>query len=428
MPSKKRWTLIPRKWFGTIANAAQKRDREQKIQLDQMNVSSTVPHRLSLRSKTKIEPIYSSTTTNDKINPQNTSTSVTPFQLPAFNIRRGTTLTVLPSSTLFNRTNTVVPSIRKKVQVTEPLSISSTTRTNTQILPSLSLQQTYFHKQQTDMSDECLIDYPRTIKRSLSLTRTHSSSSSMDNNESISSGIYSDERTDSNNHHRIPSKETLLTLETFSTESLADSHISLDHGESHLPIHHRRLSLSTLETTHNNNNKSVHFHNVQETQINRPNITKNRQSSAAIIKKIEKRIPINRSPPTPLEKKSFVRIANDTYRLTTKKDDHLYRRQRPTSIIPYSIYDDSLPPANNEDCYAQLPRTSSTEQINNNLKNDLRAIVSSIDKTMYNNNNNQSTKTHYYTKHSHINLDNITDKLLSSMNSSIYSQYQRCYY
>jgi hypothetical protein len=494
MPSKGRWTLNPKKWFGTIANSAHKRDKKPQInnpivQLPSSTVTtvritptkSIVPRILTSRNKIKVIPT-SSINDNNYIN---TSTYFTQFQLPPFNVRREKTSLLTSSSsstTLFNRTNTffpthIKPSIRKNSQFKEELSIDTTRWTTETIVydisksvisPSLSLesrnssQQNSSEKQSEinvpNISEKCLIDYPRIssndfIKKSPSPVRSHSSSSIDDNDEndqSSSSGIFTDERADSNDHQRKASKDTLSTVEVLSIESIADSQTSLNYDQSSPLINPYRLPVSTFETINNKPSRLkrqtpiTRFDRAQSlenilknNQVATPIITKSRQSSAAIVKKIEKRIPTNRSPPVTLEKAGFVRISNATYRLTIDKDDHLYRRQRQNSIVQYSNYEDSLPPANDEESYATLPRTSSTEQLNTNSQNDIRAIiddclrpmVNSINKSTY-----RSIKTHHRSKRSHnnnehtqINIDDITDKLLSSIACSAYAQYQRWY-
>jgi hypothetical protein len=431
MPSKSRWKLNPRKWFGAIVNAANKRNRDNPSHINNfiipLSSSSTIPHLLATKSKIKVAPISS---TNDN-NSTNTLPTVAQLQLAVFSKRREKTSTALPSTILFNRRNTLVPtrldpSIRKNGQLNEPLSIEAA-RCNTQtkdqdksnvvVLPALAPQGGYFFPQQNSAekqseinlstaSNQCLISYPQNLPNQFSM-RTRSTSSiadNEDNDELSSSGIFSEERTDSNNHHHIATKEGLSTTEDLSIESVDASQTSLDHSHSRTSMHHYRLSVSTFEATNNNlehqpsQPSTIHFQRARSAedilnkpQINRPVTTKSRQSVAAIVKKIEKRVPTNRPPIGTSEKASFVRIANDTYRLTTDKDDHLYRRQHPHPIIQYSTHDESLPPANNEECYAQLPRTSSTEQLDNNLQNDLRAIVNdclrpiaaSIDKPTY---------------------------------------------
>ncbi|UJR30809.1 hypothetical protein I4U23_018327 [Adineta vaga] len=437
MTSKKRWTLMPRKWFGSLVNAAQKRDQEKQSQLDYIVSTSTltIPKRTTGRN-----PTFPSSANNSK-----PSNLVTQFQLPAFNVRHGKTSTVLPIPTIFSQT-TAFGSIRQEATIREhnpsiePLSIYTRRSiirakvhnpTDTHVLPRISTSRDYSSRKQSDASEhQCLLDSGqnsprRCSKHSSSISRTHSSSS-MDNNDSLSSGIFSDQQTDSIEHHPLPSKDTLSKLENLSTESLNESHTT--------PIPPYRLSIPSFETTDKplsyqtlNQSTTIHFHRVQsaerilkDNENNRQIITKSRQSSAAIIKKIEKRLPIHRPPSNTLEKTNFIRITNDTYRLTsTRENQHFYRRHRPNSVIQHSIYDDSLPSANNEDSYAELPRTSSTEQLDKNLQNDLRAIVESIDHSIISSSTTPENPNAI--------LENITDKLLSSMDSSIYAQYERCY-
>jgi hypothetical protein len=482
MPSKSRWALNPRKWFGAISKAAHKRDQKSDIN-NAMTTSraipstSTTPHLLPARSKTKVLPI------NDNNHTSSTTTvlSFTNFQLPAFNARREKTSTFLtPSSTLFNRANTFVPtrlepSIRKNGQYSEHLAVDATrcpTQTTvsdtSKVLLSPSLSSQYGNLSQqiatinqseinmSSLSAQCLVDYPQNsstnfIEKCPSPARTSSSLSIDDNDQSSSSGVFTDERTDLNDQYRTASKDTLSTLDVLSIDSIVDSQTSLNHCESRPMVHRYRLPMPTFARI---DNKPVQLQRetpiirfqrahsaegiLKDNQISSPIITKTRQSSAAIVKKIERRIPTSRSPPITLEKAGFVRIANDTYRLTADKDNHLYRRERKNSVIQYSTFDDSLPPANDEESYARLPRTSSTEQLNNNnIQNDVRAMVddylrpmvSSLNKTTY-----RSTKAHHRSKRFQTNNENvqitiehITDKLLSSIDCSTYEQYQRSY-
>jgi len=488
MPSKSRWTLNPRKWFGTISNSAHKQAKKPKIKnsvgplpaTTQTNPSiSIVPRLLTSKNRTKVIPT-SSINDNNYINNTNNFASFTQFQLPPFSVRREKSSTLLlPSSTVFNRTNTLLPtriepSIRKNSQFKEELAIDTTqwhTKTKVYDISKSFISSQYEKNSQenssekqtetnlSNISNQCLINYPQNlsnnfIEKTPSPTRSHSLSSIDDNDEqdkSSSSGIFTDERADLNDRHCTTSKDTLSTVEALSIESIPDSQISLNHFQSRQVIHPYRLPLSAFQTINTKSSqlqrqtpisRSHRSHSAEDilkdNQITTPIIIKSRQSSAAIAKKIEKRIPINRSSPITLEKAGFVRISNATYRLTIAKDDHLYHRQRQNSIVQYLNYEDSLPPANNEESYATLPRTSSTEQLNNNLQNDLRAIVDDylrptvalINKTTY-----QSTKTHQRSKRSQnnnneqtqINIEDITDKLLSSIDCSTYAQYQRCY-
>ncbi|CAF1587498.1 unnamed protein product [Adineta ricciae] len=426
--SKKRWTLMPRKWFGSLANAAHKRDQEKQSQLVSLSSSqSTTPHRSSERNSTNF---------------------VIQYKLPGFSTQHDKSATISPVNTIFRQTNSFgsirqEASIRKYNPLTAPLSICTTQsklRTKVShtpdllVLPRISTPNEFSRsnssvRKQSNASDQCLLDSQpnssrRCSKHSLSLTRTYSSSS-MGNNDSSSSGIFSDNHIESNEHQLSRSKDTSSNLELLSTESFNESRTS---------IQPYRLSIVSFESTDRklsyqtlSQSATVHFHRVQSAERrpkdhvnNRPIITtKPRQSSAAIVKKIEKRIPTQHSPSNTLEKTNFIRITNDTYRLTSNRDNHLYRRQRPNSYIPHSIHDDSLPSANNEDSYAELPRTSSTEQLDKNLQNDLRAIVDSIDHSII---TSRATN-----ENPNFILESITDKLLSSMDSSIYTQYERCY-
>jgi hypothetical protein len=143
MPSKGRWALNPRKWFGTIAHAAHKRDKKPHINESVAQFSSksirTIPpvsigpRNLGPRSKTKVTPTPP-INDNNYTNSSNTLASFTHFQLPSFAARREKTSIVLPTSSsaiLFNRTNTLLstrmaPSIRKNNQLKEQLSTNGT--------------------------------------------------------------------------------------------------------------------------------------------------------------------------------------------------------------------------------------------------------------------------------------------------------------
>jgi hypothetical protein len=485
MPLKRRWALNPRKWFGSISSAAHKRERNSQL-IDHIiplppqvakptrpiTQTALVPRILTSKSKTKITPVLSINDNNNNYYTRSANAfgSIVQFQVPLFNTGREKTVGS------FNPTNTFVSTIRKTGQSKEEISMNASRKSaetiscNTSKLLKSSLQygnilqQSSIEKQSemniSNLSDRDLLDCLQDLsndfsKSSLLPRRSHSSSSlSIDDrdtrDESSSSGVFTDERADINDRYRKESKDTLSTVEVLSVESIADSQTSFNHGQSRPLSHRYRLPLLSMETIEN---KSTQLPN--ESSINRsyraysaenilkdnpvvtPVISRNRQSSAAIIKKIEKRNLQGRSPPIPLEKAAFVRVANDTYRLTTEKDDHLYRRQRPNSVIKYLHHEDSLPPADDEESYATLPRTSSTDQLNNNLENDLRAIVddclrpvaASMNKKL-----TQSTKIQQRSKRSQmnneqteINIDDITDRLLSSVACSAYSQYQRYY-
>jgi hypothetical protein len=359
----------------------------------------------------------------------------------------------------------IEPSIRKNSQFKDELSIG-TTRWKTEVTAyntSKSLVSTQHGnsvEKRSDINtiDQCLIDCPpnlsnHIIEKSPSPIRSNLSSSIDDNDErdeSSSSGIFTDERADSNDHHRAASKDTLATLDALSIESIADSQTSLNPCPPSPLVQRYRLPLSTFETIHHQSSQlqrqtlTVRSARAQSAEnILKDNSTtipippKHRLSSAAIVKKIEKRNRANRSPSDTLEKAGLVRVTNATYRLTSAKDDHLYHRQRKNSIIQYSNCEDPLPLANDEESYANLPRTSSTDQLPNNLQDDLRAMIDDYLRpviTSMNKTTSRTTKSAHRSKHSHnideyprINIDDITEKLLSSIDCSTYAQYQRCY-
>jgi hypothetical protein len=358
MPSKSRWALNPRKWFGTISNAAQKREQKthMNVVVKSLPSTSTVPSLLTSRSKTKVIPV-STINDNNYANSTAPVLSFTQFQLPPFNVRREKTSTLITTtSTLTSRTNTFVPtriepSIRKSGQSNEILSVDAT-RWTTQapaydtskllLSPSISSpygnfsQQNSTNKQSeiniSNLSSQCLIDFPRSssnnfIEKCSSPARSHSSSSSLDDNDdhdrSSSSGVFTDERTDVNDHHRTASKDTLSTLDIVSMESIVDSQISLNHYQTRPMVHRYRLPMPTFETGDDKpvelqrEKPIIRFHRahsaegmLKDNQGTPPLAIKIRQSSAAIAKKIEKRMPTSRSPTSTLGKAGLVRVAN----------------------------------------------------------------------------------------------------------------------
>ena len=255
-----------------------------------------------------------------------------------------------------------------------------------------------------------------------------------DGRESSSSGVYTDERADGDLHddHRTASKDTLSTLEVLSIESIVDSQSSFEQCSTRPKIHHFRLPIN-VEPVRRQRARSAENLLKVTPPVQTPTIPKSRQSSAAIARKIEKRVPISRSPSATLEKVGFKRVTNDTYRLVKEKTPHLYRQNRPNSIIVGTDLDDSLPPANDEECYAQLPRASSTEQLHTDLQQNLQAIVDDCIRPIINESNAMNpSKTSSRSKRSQrhkstIRIEEITDRLRSSIDYSIYTQYQRCY-
>ncbi|CAF3481630.1 unnamed protein product [Rotaria socialis] len=504
MPSKPRWTFNARKWFGTLSGSTNTPDRRTNIinsaaprlfttattttttaatAATTPKITRSVPSAsktsrlLTTRNTKKITP---TSTSIDDISSTNVVSSYSHLQLRPYNARRENS-SLLPSSKFPNHANLLLPkrtepSIPTMGQNDKKLSISTkklhTERTvieRSKLLPSQAphrnLSENFsidFVKSELNMSilsNECIIGYPQSslnnfIEKHQCVTQAHSSSSIDDHDardESTSSGIFTDERTDTNDGLGLPSKDTLSTLDVLSVESIEDSQTSLYHYQSHSFARCYRLPTSLSEKTDNQSSSSLLQRQkltyrpyrdnssdsiLKDIHTNTPATTKIRQSSAAIIKKIEKRITTNRSPSAKLEKAGLVRVANDTYRLAIDRENHLYRRARRNSIIPHTNHDDSLPPANDEESYAAIPRTSSTEQLNDNTQNDLRAIVddclrpivASINKPC-----DQSTKNQFRSNRSNttferpqINIDEIIDKLLAGVDCSSYAQYQRC--
>ena len=496
MSTKRRWALNPRKWFGTISHAAHKRDKssqpiESNINLPSSTFAQPVTRIVPVASTMPAKHLLTRNKTQATVTPNNYDSNYTvsanslgsykQFHLPSFHVRREKTSVFTSASTTFNRTNVVPParlepSIPKAGQAKENLSIDTTrwiTETTVYDLSKSLLSLSVAAQQRSQMkrnsvekllntsianiSDPCFIYCPEDSSNELmkkpstssSLSLSSSNSSIDDNDErdrSSSSGIFTDERTDIHDHRRPQSKDTLSTIEILSIESINDSQTSLDNCPSRpiahrfrLPITNDGLPTECLPQLEQNTQfprsqrAQSAEHALKDQSMLTPIHNKSRQSSAAIIKKIEKRQLVARSPAITLEKAGFVRVANATYRLNIDKDGHLYRRQHDNSFIQSLQYEDSLPPANDEESYATLPRTSSTEQLNTNIQHDLRAIVDDYLRPMIDSVNGEtieSTKkpSHHRSKrNAQINIDELTDKLLSSMDCSTYSQYQRCY-
>lgn len=491
MLSKRRWALNPRKWFGSLSSAARKRDKKVQenacvVQLPpppKPTRAAQPPPTITLitvsRSKTKITPAVPSNDTYSN-NTKIISTSFAPLQSTVSNPNHEkSSVATRVSPTLFRRANTLLPtrlgpSIQNRCPNKDEILID-TKRRSTQMIncdnlklitalqyPSAPQQNATQIPLPTNVAhdlDQKLFDRSRStsincIRKSSVPGLSHSpspSSLSIEDNDardgSSSSGVFTDERADMNERSdRKASRDTLSTLDALSVESIDDSQTSLNHQPSRRTLCQYRLPLSTFQ---NNDNRSArlrsatsiaHSHRAHSAEnILKENsvavvpvVNRTRQSSAAIVKKIEKRTAPGRSSST--EKIGLIRTANDTYRLTPDKDDHLYRRR--SSIVSYTNHDDSLPPADDEESYAALPRTSSTEQLSNNVQNDLRAIVDDCLRPMAAamNKTSRSTKTHHRSKRAHTNQDHmqidiedITDRLLSSIDCSTYAQYQRCF-
>ena len=446
MPSKIRWALNPKKWFGSKSTISSKCDKNtntvSKIPSQTATTRTSVssnPRILSGKNKIQVIPVSILNNVNKP------TPTVTQVQLPAFICRREKTFITSERQNIFHPTHTE-PTIRKNIRLKHNLTVD-TTRYNIQTVPptisKVAMYETSTIKHRdlniSNMSNCCLVDYPRQsteiMERSTYPTRS-SSSTNYDNDNSSSSGIFTDER------QCTASKETLSNLEVLSIESIADSQLSLNNSPTRPIIHHYRRPMSVFEIADDKPQRqestvrlSHRSHSAEgilkDTQKFSP--VKSPRSSAAILKKIDKRYPTSRSPSGTLEKSGFVRITNDTYRLTANQVNHFSysRKSSINSLVPFTTFDDPLRSANDEECYAKLPRTSSTEQLNTNIQNDLRIMVndcirpmvSSIKKPRIIKYPQRSKRPNAPTQ---LNIENITDKLISSVDYSIYTRYQRC--
>ena len=437
MPSKTRWRLNPKKWFGHKSHAGQKQESMTVQQLIPPPTATTttrsittISTNLSDRSKTRVVPISFSNVMNRQ------HTVANPFQMPAFRFQR--------QRNTFQHTE---PTIRKNSRIEENLAFDIT-RVNISSIVQTKIPEDFEQDEPEkpleisilDLSHRCVVDYPREIsnqtQNKTSLPSRSSSSSALSLNDgsdsSSSSGIFTDER------QRTESKETLSNLEVLSIESIADSQMSMNQIPTRPIIHHHRRPVSVFELTDDKPQKrQTPFEQSQrcqsaegilkDTQTISPN--KSRQPSAAIMKKLDKRPTTSRSPSTALIKSGFVRVANDTYRLTGSTVNHFSFDTR-RELNPSYDHDDVLRSANDEAWYATLPRTTSTEQLHN-TQTDLRMIVdecirplrTSIGKTnppiKPNNNRFRRTQTQ-------LNIENISERLLASVDYRMYTRYQRC--
>lgn len=438
MPKNTRWSFNPKKWFGTTLKNRQKHETNS-TRLPPPQTATTTTRTIPRNDRMKVIPI---SLTNDHLQRENST--ITQLQLPAFSIRRERSSFTLQRQKTFHPTHTE-PTIRKNIRIEEGLAIDTTRFTLPMITTSI-----YDHFEQrptqkppvlsvSNMSNRCLIDYPRHIVGEIeeySLPSRSSSISSIgdEHDHSSSSGIYSDER------QQTPSKETLSTLEVRSIETIEDSQQSLSHLHKRPIIHHYRRPMSVINTVDDKPQRLpslIRSHRSQSAEdLLRENSIispiQSRQSSSKHHRMTDQHFSFSRSP---LGKVGFIRIANDTYRLSTTTNPlhqlNSFRKNSIDSFAPYANYDDPLPSANNVESYARLPRTSSTEQLNHDqLQNDLRMIVNDcIRPMMHSIGKSRSMKSYQRYKRptqTQINLEHITDKLISSVDYSSYSRYQRC--
>ncbi|CAF0907327.1 unnamed protein product [Adineta ricciae] len=476
MPTKTRWSLNPKKWFAPISPLTQKREKNGNPLIQSLPATITVARTSSLTTSavrasktkacTKISPAIES------CDLENTHTNnvvpITFVQLPPFTIRRERATAVLPSLS-FTRPTTFVPihtepTIRRNGRCEKTLSID----TKRPSLPPIPLTFSTPpvsdpHQQKTPvppiemsvltMSHRCLVDFPRHTPEPIAKTPSLP-------NSSLASSLVEESTNNNKSADPLPgemcdtingnpeSKEPLMTMKVLSVESLAESETSATHVQSRPIIHHFQTiinnntsqqqqqtsapspSPSSLEDVFEDS-QTFSGTTTTTTTVKRP------QSLSIADKTMEKRIRISPSPPTTIDKTEFVRIAPATYRLCAGQTEQLSTSPclSVNSFVESCLSDDSLRPANDEACYAKLPCGSSTEQINKNIQNDLRLIVDGCIRPMaISIGQNRSMKAHQRSKRISTNnddaqliIEDITDKLLSSIDYPIYTQHQRCY-
>ncbi|CAF1066431.1 unnamed protein product [Adineta ricciae] len=481
MPTKTRWSLNPKKWFAPISPLTQKREKKDNPLIQSLPATITVARTSSLTTNavrtSKTKACTKITPATESCDLENTHTSnvvpITFVQLPPFTIRRERATAVLPSLS-FTRPTTFVPihtepTIRRNGRCEKTLSID-TKRPSLPPIPLIfsTLPTTDPHQQKTlmhpaemsilTMSHRCLVDFPRHTPEPVAKTPSLP-------NSSLASSLVEESTNNNNNNNKsadpLPgemcdtindnpeSKEQLLTMKVLSIESLAESETSVTHVQSRPIIHHFQTIINN-STSQQQQQMSAPSSPVSpsledvfedsQTFSGATTITttvKRPQSSSIADKTTEKRIRISPSPPAAIDKTEFVRIAPATYRLCAEQTEQLSTSPclSVSSFVETCLSDDSLRPANDEACYAKLPCGSSTEQINKNIQNDLRLIVDGCIRPMaISIGQNRSMKAHQRSKRISTNnddaqliIEDITDKLLSSIDYPIYAQHQRCY-
>ena len=439
MPSKGRWALNPRKWFGAISHAAHKRDQNTPINDCAPTPPSLTMNHSGLTAGNFSLLLIGKNKTKPSKSPADTAASFKHYELPAVRKRteKNASLLSLSPSKLFYRRNpmTLAPppipatgrnaalSHEQKPIHSDRQRITAIVHDNSEHVFSPSLSCTFPNLNEGRRRNERppsarppLVDNPPHLSDNPIL---RSSSSSMDGTNELStsssssaSGIFTDERPDLN-HHR-PSKDTRSTVEVRSIESRSYSRTCLYDEHVRLSRSDRRLSVSQQSTrslaASQRSERALRNDGYISKSITRP-------SAAGIVKKIEKRSPADRLPGiTVAQKSTSMRTPNDSHRL--------YRRRR--SLAEHAHPDDWLRSASNEDSYANLPRTSSTQQLNHYSSDSLRAMVdtylrpaiSSRNVRQYAETNDERTEP---------SIEDITGKLLSSIDCSIYARYERCY-
>jgi hypothetical protein len=458
MPTKTHWTLNPKRWFENISPSAQKREKKDNLALPTtITVARTTSIRFNAaqvsrtKSNVKVTPVAVSHNAENSNAPA--STLVTQLQLPPFTIRRERVAILLPSLS-FNRPTTFVPihtepTIRRSGQCAEKLAIDTKRGVTQSVslvisgpprpenLPRNSLMETHaVSTSQHWLTDHSRQSYDPAVESS-SPRRWSPGSSLLNDNGHLSSGIAGTSVV-----HKPSSKETPSMMKAISVESLTESETSLTHPQCLPIIHHYQIIANDngpqRQTSPVSSTQSLCLEDVfEDSQTFSIGTVKRSQSSVVMDKSTEKRFRISqspRAPPTDTELASGVPVTPD--RLSVDHMDEFCSSPHHSidSFVASCHSDDSLRPANDEECYARLPCGSSTEQINNNIQNDLRIIINGYLRPMVSSiGQNRSTKPHHRSKRAHVSnedteliIEDITDKLLSSIDYPIYTQHQRC--
>lgn len=203
--------------------------------------------------------------------------------------------------------------------------------------------------------------------------------------------------------------------------------------------------VQTVEPTTTKSNRSCSTEDYLRPMIT---ISKNkaRLQNDFLEPKTERSVPIQRLSTNELGKVGFVRIDHQTYRISNNNNKkHSFSKNNNDELLSdYEElneenrfdHDESLPPAHCEESYARFPRTSSTDQLENSIQQNLRSIVNqyirpmanSINQSQLNKNQIQRFKRNLNpTEQNTLKIEDIRDKLLSSVDCAIYQQFQRCF-
>lgn len=414
---KTHWPLSHTKWFEHLPSAVPTRSRKENGILPALPTAAARTTSLTFsmaqpskaKSSKKIAPVLSQSDADT------TPATVIPLQLPPFNLRRERAATLLPSLPFTRPTNFVSvhtePTIRRSGRCAASLAVD-TKRPMPQAVPLLITMPPRTPNLTRHAPVEGAVTQRSVTEHSIvdsSLLKRHSFGSSlMNDNHHYSSGV-------GENSTEVKSelKNEPSIVKALSVESLTASESSPIPSRC-VPIidHYQMLARDDL------------FEDSQTFSAG----TIKRSQSSAVASSAGERVqtgPSSTDPPAYIPKTPSVQ-SMDELRSPS--------RHSMASLAASCHSGDSLRPANDEECYATLPRGSSTEQVNNHVQHDLRIIINGYLRPMASSiGPNPPTKSHTRSKRASISteetqliIEDITDKLLSSIDYPIYSQHQRC--